>query len=87
MYGWVRASSGTGRADHDRRPQFSLNSDDPAYFGGYLLENYVQVQRAFDFSPSDWRTIVANGIEGSWMPDEQKSKLIERLDAVIGACK
>jgi adenosine deaminase len=47
----------------------------------------VQVQRAFDFSPSDWRTIVANGIEGSWMPDEQKSKLIERLDAVIGACK
>ncbi|GFZ51400.1 adenine deaminase [Saitozyma sp. JCM 24511] len=71
----------------ERGVRFSLNSDDPAYFGGYLLENYVQVQRAFDFAPSDWRTIVANGIEGSWMPDEQKEKLIERLDAVIAACK
>jgi adenosine deaminase len=59
--------------------KFSINSDDPAYFGGYLLENYIQVQDAFNFDRATWVTICTNGIEGSWISDQRKQQLIDVL--------
>ncbi|KAJ6004646.1 adenosine deaminase [Penicillium herquei] len=67
----------------DSGVQFSLNSDDPAYFGGGILKNYCAVQEAFDFSIDDWKTIAISGVRGSWIGDERKRLLLEKIaDAV-----
>jgi adenosine deaminase len=67
----------------DAGVRFSLNSDDPAYFGGYCLDNYVAVQEAFGLTVDEWVGIVRAGIEGSWCGDERKAVLLERLESVV----
>lgn len=42
-----------------------LNSDDPAYCGGYILDNYCAVREAFQLSLEEWKLIASNSIEGS----------------------
>jgi len=59
---------------------FSLNSDDPAYFGGYILKNYYAVQAAFDLSVQEWKTIAENSIHGSWCGKERKDELLGLLE-------
>ncbi|PSN74283.1 adenosine deaminase [Corynespora cassiicola Philippines] len=67
----------------DEGVRFSLNSDDPAYFGGFLLENYCRVHEAFNLSVVEWERIVRAGIEGSWCSDGRKSELLQRLEKVV----
>ena len=62
--------------------KFSINSDDPAYFGGYILKNYCAVQKAFDLSKEEWRIIVQNSINGSWIGQQRKDELL----AMLGEC-
>ncbi|PVH15975.1 adenosine deaminase [Candidozyma duobushaemuli] len=71
----------------DKGISFSINSDDPAYFGGYILDNYVAVQTRFGFSVKEWCTIVLNGINGSWCGEKRKQELREILDDVYGKYK
>lgn len=66
----------------DKGVSFSINSDDPAYFGGYILDNYVAVHTRFGFSPKEWCTIVLNGINGSWCDEKRKQELREIVDDV-----
>ncbi|WPH03519.1 adenine deaminase [Acrodontium crateriforme] len=64
--------------------QFSINSDDPAYFGGhYILDNYLAVQDAFHLSLDEWATICRAGISGSWCCEARKVVLLDRLEAVL----
>jgi adenosine deaminase len=63
--------------------RFSINSDDPAYFGGYILENYCAVQEAFTLNKEDWAKIVEGSIEGSWCDDVRKEELRTMLKDVI----
>jgi adenosine deaminase len=67
----------------DAGVKFSINSDDPAYFGGYILNNYCAVQEAFNLSMEEWRTIVSNSIHGSWIGEKRKSELLGLLDACM----
>lgn len=68
----------------DANVKFSINSDDPAYFGGnYILDNYCAVHETFDLSVSEWGTICRNGIQGSWCGDERKRELLSILDALL----
>ena len=62
---------------------FSINSDDPAYFGGYILDNYLEVQRRFNLTKQDWKTIATNAINGSWCDESRKAELLKELDVVI----
>ena len=41
----------------------TINSDDPAYFGGYLNENYIQLTEALNLSKEDIDTLIANGFK------------------------
>lgn len=66
----------------DRGVRFSINSDDPAYFGGYILDNYLAVHESFNFSLKDWVKIALNGIHGSWCSDERKGELERRVNEV-----
>ncbi|KAK0706360.1 hypothetical protein B0T26DRAFT_743642 [Lasiosphaeria miniovina] len=64
--------------------RFSVNSDDPAYFGDmYLQEVYCAVQEAFAFSVDDWALIARSAIEGSWCGDERKRSIGRELDKVL----
>ncbi|SGZ56009.1 CIC11C00000003155 [Sungouiella intermedia] len=61
---------------------FSINSDDPAYFGGYILDNYIAVHTRFGFSLDQWCKIAHNGIEGSWCGEERKTELKAKVEEV-----
>lgn len=68
----------------DNGVRFSVNSDDPAYFGGYILDNYCAVQDAFGLSMAEWEGVVRNSIEGSWCDEARKSELVGALEGVMG---
>lgn len=59
----------------DAGVHFSLNSDDPAYFGGYILDNYCAIQEEFNLTLAQWETITSNSIEGSWCSEQRKQEL------------
>ncbi|KZL85910.1 adenosine deaminase [Colletotrichum incanum] len=67
----------------DRGVRFSINSDDPAYFGGYILENYCAVQEAFGLSVDEWRGIATGAVEGSWCSNERKEEVIKEIESVV----
>ncbi|GAB7359917.1 hypothetical protein MBLNU230_g7444t1 [Neophaeotheca triangularis] len=68
----------------DAGVSFSINSDDPAYFGGhFILDNYCAVQEAFDLSVSDWRRICEGSIRGSWCGEARKHEMLAKLDSVL----
>lgn len=61
----------------------TVNSDDPAYFGGYLLDNYIAAQQALDLSKADIRALARNSITSSLLPAEAKLQLLAELDATV----
>lgn len=62
---------------------FSINSDDPAYFGGYILDNYLEVDLKFNLSVDQWSVIATNGINGSWCDDARKAELRSKVAEVL----
>jgi adenine deaminase len=52
----------------------TVNSDDPAYFGGYILENYLAVQSGLGLSQDDLTTLARNSIEASFLADSDKQR-------------
>lgn len=68
----------------DAGVKFSINSDDPAYFGSnYILDNYCAVHDAFDLSRQEWAGIVRTAIDGSWCSDSRKQQLHKKLEEVL----
>jgi len=68
----------------DEGVRFSINSDDPAYFGNnYILDNYCAVQDAFDLSVKDWESICRASIGGSWCTDQRKTEMLVKLQNVL----
>ena len=63
----------------------TVNSDDPAYFDGYLLDNYIAVERALGLSRDDLAQLARNSISASLLPDERKTELLAEIDRVAGA--
>ncbi len=61
----------------------TINSDDPAYFGGYMNENLIQLQQAVGLSADDIITLTRNSIEGSWAEEARKKELLAELDRVV----
>jgi len=59
----------------------TINSDDPAYFGGYLGDNIRAVQAAFDYPPAVWYRLCRNSLEASFATEAEKAGWIARLDA------
>lgn len=57
----------------------TVNSDDPAYFGGYINENYLAVQQAFDFSEAELRVLACNSFEASFLGENEKNLLVAEV--------
>jgi len=71
----------------DNGIQFSINSDDPAYFGGYILDNYVAVQEAFGLTVEEWRGVAVASIKGSWCSEERKEEVLREIEAWFEGAK
>ncbi len=59
----------------------SVNSDDPAYFGGYVDDNFSQLKAVFDVSDFDRARLAANSIHSSFASEERKAELLDELNA------
>jgi adenosine deaminase len=57
----------------------TVNSDDPAYFGGYCLDNYMAVVDALALSREDVRTLARNSIQISLLTEGEKERWIARI--------
>jgi adenosine deaminase len=58
----------------DRGLCVTVNSDDPAYFGGYVAENYLAAARALGLSQADVTQLAGNSIEASLLAEEVKAQ-------------
>jgi adenosine deaminase len=65
----------------DRGLKVTVNSDDPAYFGGYVAENYRAVQRALRLGRADIARLARNSFEASFLPPADKNAWTARVDA------
>jgi adenine deaminase len=59
----------------------TVNSDDPAYFGGYLLENYLAAQQALALTRSELTLLARNSIEASFLEPADKRRWQEAIGA------
>jgi len=59
----------------------TVNSDDPAYFGGYVNDNYAATIDALKLDDRDVYTILRNGFDASFVTPDERAALIAKLDA------
>ena len=69
----------------DRGLNVTVNSDDPAYFGGYVVDNYVAAQKALGLTRDDVVALARNSFAASFLPEQQKVVWIARVDAYAQA--
>jgi adenosine deaminase len=61
----------------------TLNSDDPAYFGAYVADNYVALVERANLGLDDVVTLARNSFEASWLPDDAKARYLAEIDAYV----
>jgi adenine deaminase len=63
----------------------TVNSDDPAYFGGYINENFTTTGAALALSRQHLHQLARNSFAGAFLPEASKQKLLARLDSYVAA--
>jgi adenosine deaminase len=58
----------------------TVNSDDPAYFGGYIAENFHAAQEGLHLSQDDVYRLVKNSFQASFLSAGEKQQLLDELD-------
>ncbi len=58
----------------------TINSDDPAYFGGYLNENYLAVANALNLSREQLLQLAKNAFAASFLGENEKIRMIQKVD-------
>lgn len=61
----------------------TVNSDDPAYFGGYVNDNYRALIEHLPVTRQDLYQLARNSFEGTWVNEEEKIKHLNELDRVF----
>ena len=56
-----------------------VNSDDPAYFGGYVNKNLIESQIALNFSMDEVKTLIINSFKSSFLKEEEKKEWIKKI--------
>ncbi|TFD30656.1 adenosine deaminase [Cryobacterium cryoconiti] len=78
-------------ADHpivrmlDRGLLACINSDDPAYFGGYIDDNLAALDAEFDLGPDRLALLARNGIEASFLTPAEKAALLDEVETWLTA--
>jgi len=60
----------------------TVNSDDPAYFGGYVNDNFIACLHALDLSDQDIVTLAKNSFTAAWLTPEEQATWLARIDQV-----
>lgn len=63
----------------------TINSDDPAYFGGYVNANFIAVAEALDLSEDQIATLAVNSFAGSFLPEAEKAEHIATIEMIRNA--
>ncbi|MEZ4647779.1 MAG: adenosine deaminase [Candidatus Eisenbacteria bacterium] len=66
----------------DAGVRVTVNSDDPAYFGGYVAENYLAIAEALELTQYDLVTLAQNSILGSFLEEPKQRDLLAELERV-----
>ena len=69
----------------ERGMRATVNSDDPAYFPGYMNENLVAVWEAAELSREQIAELAVNAFDASWLPPEEQRALRSRLDRYVAS--
>jgi adenosine deaminase len=67
----------------DRGVRVTVNSDDPAYFGGYLAENYTAVYEALGLTRDDLIQLARNSFIAAFLPQAEKDRWLKRVDEYV----
>ena len=61
----------------------TINSDDPAYFGGYVNANYRAMQEAFGLTKSNLADLAKNSFIASWLSEDEKQARINEVESYV----
>lgn len=65
----------------------TVNSDDPAYFGGYVAANYQAACQALGLTREDVVKLARNSLLAAWLPEARRETLLAELDAFVAASR
>jgi adenosine deaminase len=65
----------------DEGLQVSVHSDDPAYFGGYVADNYAAVRGGLGLTDEQLRVLAENSFRASFLDDQRKAELLAEVAA------
>ena len=63
----------------DQKLMVMINSDDPAYFGGYINKNLIECQSALNLSMNEVKTLLINSFKSSFLKEEKKRESISEI--------
>lgn len=63
----------------------TINSDDPAYFGGYVADNYIATAEALDLTADQMIQVARNSFVASFLPETDKQRHLAAIDTVAAA--
>ena len=62
----------------------TVNSDDPAYFKGYINQNFINISENLPLTEDDIITLVKNSFRSSFISDELKQQYLDKVDQAVG---
>ena len=67
----------------DNELMVSVNSDDPAYFGGYLNTNLIECYMALNLTKENIKRLIINSFKSSFLSEDEKKKWIARINNFV----
>ena len=64
----------------DKGLMVTVNSDDPAYFGGYINKNLIECQKVLNLSAEDVKKLAVNSFKSSFLDIDEKKKWIDQIN-------
>jgi len=71
----------------DRGLMVTVNSDDPAYFGGYVNDNFYAVRQALALSDEELARMAANSFAAAFLDDDSKARHIAAVEGYLRSAK
>lgn len=71
------------RAMLDKGLKATVNSDDPAYFGGYVGDNFISLRDHINLTQDELILLCRNSLEAAFVPQDHKANMIAQLDKFI----
>ncbi|HEX3669358.1 MAG TPA: adenosine deaminase [Acidimicrobiia bacterium] len=67
----------------DRGLLVTINSDDPAYFGGYVADNYIDTAAALGLTADQMIQVARNSFDASFLPEAERQHHLDAIDALV----